>query len=118
MRRGVIIGFAVLGLAACGQKSEAPAGGAPSSGAAEPAKPDVSAGANEDVTSCLDLVANAKYSDAVPVCTRALNLDATNEKVKSALETATQKMSDAAGEAGAAAEDATDAAKEAVPKSY
>ena len=120
MRRGVIIAFAVLGLVACGQKAETPKEGdpGPHSGAGAAAQPDVGAGANPDAASCLDLVANAKYDDAVPVCTRALNLDATNEKVKSALETATQKLSEAAGEAGDAAQEATDAAKQAIPKSY
>ena len=132
MRRGIVIAFAILGLAACGRKSEAPSEGAQGTGtapapaaapaarasAAPAAKPDVSAGANQDAASCLDLVASEKYGDAVPVCTRALNLDPANEKVKSALETATEKMSAGAGAAGAAAEDATDAAKQAIPKSY
>jgi len=122
MRRGVVIAFAVLGLAACGQKSDVPTEGAQRSGAAPApaaaAKPDVSAGANRDAQSCLDLVAGEKYDEAVPVCTRALDMDANNAQVKSALETATQKLSAAANEAGAAAEDAADAAKQAIPKSY
>lgn len=130
MRREVIIALAVLGLAACGQKSETKAempqeGQAAPSAGAEAAKPDVSAGANKDAASCLDLVASAKYSDAVPVCTRALSMDAGNEKVKSALQTANEKVSEAAaqageaaGQAGEAAKGAADAAKEAVPKSY
>ncbi len=108
MRRGIIIGFVVLGLTACGQGQKGSAEG----------QPDVSAGANQDATSCLDLVASANYSDAVPICTRALSLDSTNEKVKAALETANAKL--AAAEAGAAdaAKGAADEAAKEVPKSY
>lgn len=122
MRRGVVIAFAVLGLAGCGQKADTPTEGAQGTGTAPApaaaAKSDVSAGASQDAASCLDLVAGEKYGDAVPVCSRALNLDPANEKVKDALETATAKASAAAGAAGEAAEGAADAAKQAVPKSY
>jgi hypothetical protein len=132
MRRGIIIGFVVLVLTACGQgqkgstegqaaapSAAAPTEAAPSAAAgAEAAKPDVSAGANQDAASCLDLVANAKYSDAVPVCTRALSLDSTNEKVKTALETANAKVAEAAGGAADAAKGAADEATKGIPKSY
>lgn len=100
MRRGFMIGFVVLGLTACGQRQE----GSPSAAGSEAAKPDVSAGANQDASSCLDLVAGANYSDAVPVCTRALNMDQNNEKLKTALQTANAKLAE--GEADEAAKGA------------
>ena len=90
MRRGLLIGFVVLGLTACGQGQQGSA-----EAGSQASKPDVSAGSNQDATSCLELVANAKYSDAVPVCTRALSLDQTNEKLKSALQTANEKLAEA-----------------------
>jgi hypothetical protein len=95
-----MIGFVVLGLTACGQRQE----GSPSAAGSEAAKPDVSAGANQDASSCLDLVAGANYSDAVPVCTRALNMDQNNEKLKTALQTANAKLAE--GEADEAAKGA------------
>jgi len=58
---------------------------------------DVSAGANQDATSCLDLIAGEKYGDAVPVCSRALNSAPDDAKLKAALELATQKSSEAGG---------------------
>jgi predicted small lipoprotein YifL len=133
MRRGIIIGFVVLGLTACGQghkgSAEAPQAAkqaapqaapstAPSAAASEAAKPAVSAAASQDATSCLDLVASSKYSDAVPVCTRALSLDSTNEKVKAALETANAEVAAAASGAADAAKGAVDDAAKQVPKSY
>ena len=122
MRRGIIIGFVVLGLTACGQGQKGSAEGqggaaAPSAAGSEAAKPDVSAGANQDATSCLDLVASANYSDAVPVCQRALSVDSTNEKLKTALQTANAKLAEGAAEAASgaadAAQDAADKANEA-----
>jgi hypothetical protein len=125
MRRGFMIGFVVLGLTACGQGQETAAPSAPGS---EAAKPDVSAGSNQDASSCLDLVSSQNYSDAVPVCNRALNLDPSNERLKTALQTANAKLAEAAAAAAAgaadAAQDASDKANEAAedaknpPKSY
>ena len=135
-RRGVVIAFAILGLAACGQKEsgsgpvDAPAatGGAmksepaPAPAAAAPAPaadtPPVSAPAAQDSASCLDLVGAGSFAQAIPVCTAALQADPTNEKVQSALETAKAKAADmtgAAGEAGAEAGEAADKAKDAMP---
>jgi hypothetical protein len=119
-----MIGFVVLGLTACGQGKQGSAEsqpGSPSGAASEAAKPDVSAGAsagaNQDANSCLDLVASAHYSDAVPVCTRALNMDQNNEQVKTALQTANAKLAEGAAAAAAgaadAAQDASDKANEA-----
>ena len=99
MRRGFMIGFVVLGLTACGQGQQGSA-----AAGSEAAKPDVSAGTNNDASSCLDLVAGANYSDAVPVCTRALNMDQNNEKLKTALQTANAKLAE--GEADEAAKGA------------
>lgn len=104
MRRGFMIGFVVLGLTACGQgqqgSSESQQGTPSAAAGSEAAKPDVSAGANQaasnDASSCLDLVAGANYSDAVPVCTRALNMDQNNEKLKTALQTANAKLAEGA----------------------
>jgi hypothetical protein len=140
MRRGLVIGFAILGLAACGQRQEqsaptatgaptatsAPAeSAAPASAAKESAPaPDVAAPANPDATHCLDLVAAGSYEQAVPICAAALNADAANERVKEALATANAKLAElSAGAAGSAAGEAEDAAQKAqeavpVPKSY
>ncbi|HKC49987.1 MAG TPA: hypothetical protein VKF60_04285 [Myxococcota bacterium] len=137
MRRGVVIAFAVLGLAACGQKENQSATSAsdatPQSAAESAAKPDVGAAANPDATSCLDLVATGSYEAAVPVCTAALGADPNNTQVKAALDTANSKIAemaaaaaqgaadaaagaaDAAQDAADTAEDAADAAKEAAP---
>jgi len=128
MRRQVMVAFAILGLAACGQRQNQAAPSASSAGttgaATEAAKPDVGAAAqpdagaaaNPDAASCLDLVANEMYADAVPACDRALRADATNEKVKSALATAQAKIVEiankAASGAGEAAQGAADAAKD------
>lgn len=123
MRRGVVIAFAVLGLAACGQSENQSATNA-SGAASESAAPAVGAAANQDVTGCLDLVATGNYEQAVPVCSAALNADASNEKVKAALETANAKVAemaaqsaqgaaDAAAGAADAAQDAADVAEDA-----
>jgi hypothetical protein len=123
MRRQGLAAFAILGLLACGQRQHeagpssagtpAPAGAA-SSAAPEAAKPDVGAAANPDVQSCLDLVANELYSDAIPACDRALRADAANDKLKAALATAQAKVAEkAAGAAEGAADAAKDAAGEA-----
>ena len=135
MRRGMIIAFTVLGLAACGQKENTGATGAASSGGTAPegaASPAVSAPAatageeSPETKGCLDLVATERYSDAVPACQKALGADATNEQVKAALATAQAKVAemaagaaqgaaDEAKDAADAAEDAAGAAKDAMP---
>ena len=118
MRRGVVIAFAILGLAACGQQKQSQN----ATGGSEAAKPDVSAAAapaaaNPAANSCLDLVGIGNYEQAVPVCTAALDADAANEKVKAALETAKAKIAEMAQKASSgaadAAEGAADAAKDA-----
>ena len=117
MRRQVIIAFAILGLAACGQRQNQEAAAGSAAGAASATNPEVGAAANPDAASCLDLVANEMYSDAVPACERALKIDAANQKVKDALQTAQTKLTEmatkAAGEAADAAQGAADAAKDA-----
>lgn len=120
MRRGFMIGFVVLGLTACGQGQQGSTGsqqGSPSAAGSEAAKPDVSGGANQDASSCLALVSSANYGDAVPVCTRALNMDQNNEQLKTALQTANAKLAEGAANAAAgaadAAQDAADKANEA-----
>ena len=140
MRREVMVAFAILGLAACGPRQNEGASSASSTGtapgaaseaakpsasstgtapgaASEAAKPDVAAPANPDAASCLDLVANEMYADAVPACERALSADPANEKVKSALDAAKAKIAEmgtkAASGAADAAKGAADAAKDA-----
>src|SRR5262249_27672101 len=98
MRREAMIAFAILGLAGCGQQKNQGASSA-SSASSEAAKPDVAAPANPDAASCLDLVANEMYSDAIAPCERALGADAANEKVKSALATARAKIAETATKA-------------------
>src|SRR5262245_8100711 len=109
MRRGVVIAFAVLGLAACGQQNQGATGTA-SSG--ETSAPDVAAGANPETKSCLDLVGVGNYEQAIPVCTAALNADAANEQVKSALATANARVAEAAAKAAEGAADAAAGAAE------
>ena len=109
MRRGVVIAFAILGLAACGQQKQSQS----ATGGSEAAKPDVGAAANPAANSCLDLVSIGSYEQAVPVCTAALNADAANEKVKAALATANAKIAETAQKAAAGAGDAAQGAADA-----
>ncbi|HXX46986.1 MAG TPA: hypothetical protein VEN47_02085 [Myxococcota bacterium] len=131
MRRGVVIAFAILGLSACGQKESGssgpmdapaapPAPAAAKPEAAAPAAenpPPVSAPAQQDSSSCLDLVGAGSFAQAIPVCTAALQADPANEQLKSALETAKTKAAEMSGSAAGAAEGAAgDAAGEAADK--
>jgi hypothetical protein len=85
------------------QKAGAPAAPAPTPEAAKAAPAD------PQVQSCLDLVAEAKFSEAVPVCTAALRSHPGNAEVKKALAEAqagVAKLADAKGAAAAAAQGA------------
>lgn len=67
-----------------------------------------------DVKSCLKLVSQAKFNEALPVCLDALKKHPANEQVKEAVESAQAAVSDAAAAATDAAQDAQDAADEKV----
>jgi hypothetical protein len=63
-----------------------------------------------EISSCISLVASAKFEEAVPVCLKAASIDAENAEVQAALakaqaetakEAAAGAASDAAGEAAA-----------------
>jgi hypothetical protein len=47
------------------------------------------------VKDCLSLVQGGQFSEALPVCTRAVKADPDNEAVASALQTAQQKTAEA-----------------------
>jgi len=88
--RTFLISFAVLGLVACGQGSDSGTAGAPE---------DVAAGANPIVQQCLDLVAAGAFTDAVPVCTQAV--EAGSADAEAALAQAQQELASAEAEASA-----------------
>lgn len=69
---------------------------------ADDAMADDAAGSDE-AESCLGLVGEAKFAEAIPVCTQALGLDPSNTAVQQALEKA---KSEATGGAADAAQDA------------
>jgi hypothetical protein len=93
----------LLPLFACGGETSSPGQPGATEGSTPPvsaAKPDVIEGAPEavtdpSVTQCLDLVRASRFGEAVPACTRAAAADPDNAEVKSALETAQSKMTDA-----------------------
>jgi len=66
-----------------------------------------------DVKSCLQLVSQAKFNEALPVCLDALKKHPANEQVKQAVETAKAAVAEAAA---AATEGAQEAQKEAEEK--
>jgi hypothetical protein len=125
--RWFLIAMLCLGLAACGSEEamesegmaaeRAPASAAPAAPEAARAPmesaPAAAAPASEhpDVQGCLDLVRDAQFAQAVPVCVRALKVDPENEQVQQALETAKDKVGSLPGSAGEAAGDADEAAK-------
>ena len=65
-----------------------------------------------DVENCLQLVSQARFNDALPVCLDALKKHPTNERVKEAVESAQAAVGDAAAAATDAAQDAQEAATE------
>lgn len=79
-----------------------------------PSAPEPAARVDPQAESCLQLVGDAKFQQAVPVCMAALRADPSNQQVKDALGRAqaeTAKLADAQGAAeaaaGSASEDAT-----------
>ena len=74
-------------------------------------------GVDPAVQSCLDLVAEMKYGDAIPVCTGAVQQFPESMDAKAALEKAQQGASGAAQQAASeAASDAAEAASDAAGK--
>jgi hypothetical protein len=65
-----------------------------------------------DVTNCLELVTQAKFTEALPVCQKALEKHPANEQVKAAVESA--KAAAAAGAASEAQEAADEKAQGAM----
>jgi len=116
----------VLALLACGGSDTAQTGGtdaaatAETAGADAPAAPPVAAApegsepatpeppANPQAQSCLDLVSQANFQQAIPVCMAALRIDPDNATVQEALSTAKAESATAAADAaaGSAAEEA------------
>jgi predicted Zn-dependent protease len=85
--------------------------------APEAAAPIEAAEVAPEVASCLDLIGQAKFQEALPVCLAALKIDPDNEAVQDAVaqaRTETAKMAgsgEAAASAGEAAGQAEEAAK-------
>lgn len=76
-----------------------------------PSAPEPSAAVDPQAESCLQLVGDAKFQQAVPVCVAALQADPSNQQVEDALGRAkaeTAKLADAQGAAEAAAGSASD----------
>jgi len=83
--------------------------------AAKEALPEEAARAEKvdpDVASCLQLVSEAKFADALPVCLAALKKHPDNDQVKGAVEKAQAEVGDAAAAATDAAEGAQEDATE------
>jgi hypothetical protein len=129
VRLAVII--SVLALFACGSSDTTETGDAAGTAPAEsagaavtppvaatpptsPRAPETPPAAAEtappQVQSCLDLIAQAKFQQALPVCLAALKLDPTNQQVQDAVNTAraeTASAGQAAADASAQLDEAT-----------
>jgi hypothetical protein len=108
MRRGVLVAFSVLGLAACGQSDQGTA--------------DVAAGSSPYSGTCLEMAAAQNWSEAARLCSMALAAEPSNDKVKDALNEAnkqlagtTEPSSAVSPESGEAAGEAADDAAEQLP---
>jgi hypothetical protein len=100
-------------VSAKGTEQAAPAAPAPPAAPAAPAAP--SAALAPESQRCLDLVAEARFQEAVPVCLTAASADPGNQQVRQALERArgeAAKLADVQGAAEGAAAGAVEAAKE------
>ncbi len=65
-----------------------------------------------EVARCLDLVSQAKFEDALPVCLDALENHPANERVQEAVKSAQAAVGDLAAKGEEAAKDAKEAAEE------
>jgi hypothetical protein len=129
MQRTAIAILLLATLACGGQDSgSAPAAGGAGTGesgsGAMPTSGDVEkaleAAVDPAVQSCLDLVRGQKYTEAVPACTRAAEIDPDNAEVTSALQSAREQAAaaqaqEAAGDAREAGEAALEDAKKGLP---
>ena len=121
MKRGIVMLLVLLlMLVGCTRQEDQGAPGEVEEAALEPTKealPEEAAQAEEEdpaVKSCLQLVSQAKFEEALPVCLDALKKHPANEQVKEAVETAKAGVADAAATATDAAQDAQEAAEEKV----
>ena len=129
MRR-LAIAFSILALFACGQgetgpagDSEAPAGVSATGDEAEMveieevvviSEPAAAEQVDPQVASCLDLVGQMKFQEALPACLAAAAIDPDNQQVQDAVAKAraeTAKMAAGEAAAGDAAAQADEAAK-------
>jgi hypothetical protein len=129
MQRTAIAILLLATLACGGQDSgSAPASGGAGTGetgsGAMPTSGDVEkaleGAVDPSVQSCLDLVREQKYAQAVPACTRAAKADPDNPEVASALQSAREQaasaqMPEATGAAREAGEAALEKATEGLP---
>jgi hypothetical protein len=96
------VSLIVLALAACGGQDRG--------AGEEPAAVGSGAALDPAVQDCLDLVSQARFSDALPVCTKAAESYPANAEVTAALEQAKQQV--AASAAGEAAEGLIEGARD------
>ncbi len=116
----LVLGLAFVGCTRQGDESTPPEAEKPAvvTEAPEPAEeaiPEEAAEAGDQdrlVKGCLQLVSEAKFNDALPLCLGALKNDPTNDEVKAAAEKAKAAVGDAAAAATDAAQDAQEAAGE------
>ena len=75
----------------------------PAAELAEKLKADTEEVTNSQAASCLGLVAKGEFSEAVPVCLEAANIDPENADVQAALAKAKASSASAAADAGTSA---------------
>ena len=122
MKKWIVL-MLVLGLAfvGCTKQAEQTAPGEAAKEAVESTKEAVTEEAakaeveDPDVKSCLQLVSEAKFNDALPVCLEALKKHPANDEVKAAVAKAQAEVGDAAA---AATDAAQGAQEEAVGKTH
>jgi len=121
MKRGVVMLVVLLVMfVGCTRQGDESTPAEPEKEALESTKealPEEAAKAGEedpDVKSCLQLVSQAKFNEALPVCLEALKKHPANERVKEAVETAKAAVAEAAAAATDAAQATQEAAEEKV----
>ena len=107
--------FAVLACGGSDTGETGAAGGAAPGGesASAPETPEPSVTVDPKVQSCLDLIRQSKYQEALPVCLAALKIDPGNQQVQDAVDKAkaeTAKLAAAEAASQAAGEGAADQA--------
>jgi len=121
MKRGIVMLLVLLLMfVGCTRQEDQSAPGEAAKEAIESTKealPEEAAQAGEedpDVENCLQLVSQARFNDALPVCLDALKKHPANEQVKEAVASAKAAVAEAAAAATDAAQDAQEAAGEKV----